>query len=117
MDPAESDVTPRDTNRDEKSKKNHRSWLAPAGVAVAGLAGLALLLIRGCWHRKMSWPVRGQGYSYQVCMGCGVKRLFDEKNFRSYGPFKWELEELIAWDRARTGQPQPPAPEQHRSAS
>jgi DNA-directed RNA polymerase subunit RPC12/RpoP len=48
----------------------------------------------------MSWPVRSQGYSYQVCTNCGIKRLFDEKAFRSYGPYSYELERLIEWERA-----------------
>lgn len=49
----------------------------------------------------MSWPVRYQDYSYQVCLGCGIKRLFDEKSFRSYGPFSYDLNQLIAREKAR----------------
>ena len=37
------------------------------------MAGAALFIFRGCWHNKMSWPVRSQGYSYQVCTNCGIK--------------------------------------------
>ncbi|HWZ83108.1 MAG TPA: hypothetical protein VNW47_10810 [Terriglobales bacterium] len=86
----------------ESSGKSKRSnWLWPAGAVATGLAGAALLLLRGCWHRRMSWPVRAEGQSYQVCLGCGVKRLFDEQNFRSYGPFHNDLNELIAWERSR----------------
>jgi len=33
-------------------------------------------------------------------MGCGTKRLFDEKSFQSYGPFSYDLNRLIAWERA-----------------
>jgi len=80
-----------------------------------GLAGVALLLLRGCWHRKMSWPVRAEGHAYQVCLGCGVKRLFDETRFRSYGPFHCDLNELIAWETAR--ETEPAAPEEQRPAS
>lgn len=80
-----------------------------------GVAGVALLLLRGCWHRKMSWPVRAQGHAYQVCLGCGVKRLFDEKNFRSYGPFHYDLNELIAWEVSRSAPAS--APEEQRPAS
>ena len=87
-------------SEDNKIGRKHRSWLWPAGVAATGLAGLGLLLVRGCWHRKMSWPVRIQGCAYQVCLGYGVKRLFDEKAFRSYGPFSHDVEELMAWERA-----------------
>ena len=32
-------------------------------------------------------------------MGCGIKRLFDEKSFRSYGPYSYELDRLMAWER------------------
>ncbi len=49
----------------------------------------------------MSWPVRSQESSYQVCLNCGIKRLFDEKNFRSYGPYSYDLERLTAWERAK----------------
>ncbi len=95
------------------------NWLWPAGAVATGFAGLALLLVRGCWHRRMSWPVRAQNYAYQVCLGCGVKRLFDEKNFRSYGPFHNDLDELIAWESARQARPPvvSPAPEEQRPAS
>jgi hypothetical protein len=64
----------------------------------------------------MSWPVRAQEVAYQVCLSCGVKRLFDENRFRSYGPFSYELADLIAWQKARTPQP-PPAQEVQRPAS
>ena len=86
-------------DKQKRSKSTKSSWLWPAGVAATGLAGFGLLLVRGCWHRKMSWPVRIQGCAYQVCLGCGVKRLFDEKAFRSYGPFSYDVEELMAWER------------------
>jgi hypothetical protein len=91
-----------DPSEKKKSEKSSKStWLWPAGAMAAGLTGFALLLVRGCWHRKMSWPVRAQGHAYQVCLGCGVKRLFDEKAFRSYGPFRYDLNELIAWEKTR----------------
>jgi len=81
-------------------KSRESGWLWPLGVAATSVAGVVLLAMRGCWHRRMSWPVRMQGQSYQVCLGCGVKRLFDEKKFCSYGPFRYDLNELIAWERA-----------------
>jgi hypothetical protein len=90
---------PKEQETPEKSKK--AGWLWPAGAMATGLAGVGLLLLRGCWHRKMSWPVRAQGYAYQVCLGCGVKRLFDETHFRSYGPFQYDLNDLIAWENSR----------------
>jgi len=104
---------PADTEKPEKPRKS--SWLWP-GMLATGFAGVALLLLRGCWHRRMSWPVRMQGYAYQVCLGCGAKRLFDEQAFRSYGPFSYDLNELIAWEQSRRPQPAP-APEEQRPAS
>ena len=100
-------------------KTRKSNWLWPAGAVATGFAGVALLLLRGCWHRRMSWPVRAQGYAYQVCLGCGVKRLFDEQNFRSYGPFHNDLNDLIAWESARRTEPSvaPIVPEEQRPAS
>ena len=79
----------------EKLKKS--SWWCP-GVVANSLAGVAVLAVRDCWHGKKSWPIRGQGYSYQVCLSCGAKRLFDEKTFTAYGPFRYDLNELTAWE-------------------
>ena len=76
-----------------------RFW--PLGVLATSVAGVALGSLRGCWHRRMSWPVRMQSHSYQVCLECGVKRLFDEDRFCSYGPFRYDLAELIAWEREK----------------
>jgi len=87
--------------RGESAKSWKSGWLWPVGVMMTSLAGAGLLMLRGCWHRRMSWPLRAQGYSYQVCLGCGAKRLFDEKRFSSHGPFRYDLNELIAWEMAR----------------
>jgi hypothetical protein len=76
-------------------------WKLPLGLVATGVAGAAVLVLRGCWHRKMSWPVRFQQHSYQVCLGCGIKRLFDERAFRSYGPYSYDLNRLVAWDKAQ----------------
>src|SRR5262250_1785009 len=76
-------------------------WKVPLGLFATGVAGAAVLVLRGCWHRKMSWPVRFQQHSYQVCLGCGIKRLFDEKRFRAYGPYSYDLNRLIAQDRVK----------------
>ncbi len=73
-------------------------WKIPLGVVATGVAGAAVLVLRGCWHRKMSWPIRAQGHSYQVCLGCGIKRLFDESSFRAYGPYSYDLNRLVSWD-------------------
>jgi hypothetical protein len=82
-------------------EKGRTRWLWPVGIVATGLAGAAVAIMRGCWHQKMSWPIRVQEHSYQVCLGCGIKRLFDEHNFRSYGPYSYDLHRLIAWERAR----------------
>jgi len=105
---------PKDISPPSKAKKSN--WLWPAGAVVTGVAGFAVLMLRGCWHRRMSWPVRAQGYSYQVCLGCGVKRLFDENNFRSYGPFHYDLNKLIEWEQSHEVEV-PLAPEKQRPAS
>ncbi len=84
---------------EENKPKSRWSWLA--GLVATGVAGAAVILLRGCWHRKMSWPVRAQDYTYQVCLGCGIKRLFDEQTFRAYGPYSYDLSRLIAWSRSQ----------------
>ena len=76
-------------------------WKVPLGLVATGVAGAAVLVLRGCWHRKMSWPVRFQQHSYQVCLGCGIKRLFDEKRFRAYGPYSYDLNKLVAWEQGK----------------
>ena len=83
---------------DEKKSR----WKVPLGLVATGVAGAAVLVLRGCWHRKMSWPVRSQNCSYQVCLGCGIKRVFDEKAFRAYGPYSYDLKRLIAWGEKRS---------------
>jgi len=82
----------------DRSGENKRfGWLWPVGVMATSFAGVVLVALRGCWHRRMSWPVRIQSHAYQVCLGCGAKRLFDEEHFRAYGPYRYDLDELIAW--------------------
>jgi hypothetical protein len=108
-------VTSLDPPKSPKTKRPR--WLWPMGLMATGLAGAAVLF-RGCWHRRMSWPVRSAGHSYQVCLGCGAKRLFDEDAFQSYGPYSYELQRLIAWDREQLGKRQAQAAQsQHRTAS
>ena len=87
------------SQKQDKGKKS--GWKVPFGLVATGVAGAAVLVLRGCWHRKMSWPVRYQDHSYQVCLGCGIKRLFDEKAFRAYGPYSYDLNRLIAKDIGR----------------
>jgi len=83
-----------------EEKKSSR-WIWPLSLMATTVAGAAVVVLRGCWHSKMSWPVRSHECSYQVCLNCGIKRLFDEKNFRSYGSYSYDLERLISWERAK----------------
>jgi hypothetical protein len=83
----------------EIKPKSRWSWIS--GLMATGVAGAAVILLRGCWHGKMSWPVRAQDYTYQVCLGCGIKRLFDEQSFRAYGPYSYDLNRLITWARSQ----------------
>jgi hypothetical protein len=77
-------------------------WLLPLGIAAAGVGTVAALLLRGCWHTHMSWPMRhDEEFSYRVCTDCGIIRLFDPVAFRSYGPYGHDLQDLIARERAR----------------
>lgn len=111
-------VVEKEHDQDPNSKKTKRSrWLWPMGLLATGMAGAAVVL-RGCWHSKMSWPVRSQGVAYQVCTGCGIKRLFDEDVFRGYGPYSYDVQRLLAYDQARRLKNQPQAsPDEHRTAS
>jgi hypothetical protein len=100
-------------------QKKKTRWL-PLSLLATAFAGVGVVLFRGCWHRKMSWPVRSAGYCYQVCTGCGIKRLFDEELFRAYGPYNYDLDRLIAAKRGQPSAPKlVPEPEvsEHRTAS
>jgi hypothetical protein len=46
----------------------------------------------------MGWPIRDETgeFSYQVCMDCGMKRLFDERTFQGHGRYSYDLQELIS---------------------
>ena len=79
-------------------RKRFKQWWPT--IVVGALAGAAVALSRGCWHGKKGWPIRAEGYSYQVCLTCGAMRLFDEKTFRGYGPFRYDLNELIEWEKS-----------------
>ncbi|HTZ94835.1 MAG TPA: hypothetical protein VMB18_00455 [Terriglobales bacterium] len=97
--------------------KKKSKWLWPLGLLATGFAGAGVMLFRGCWHGKMSWPVRAQGYSYQVCLSCGIKRLFDEEAFRAYGPYSYDLNRLISLADARPRKIREAGPGEHRTAS
>lgn len=99
------------------SEEKKKRWLWPWGLLATGLAGAGVVILRGCWHGKMSWPVRAQKHSYQVCLDCGIKRLFDENAFRAYGPYSYDLNRLIAWEQARQSRLKPVAAKEQRTAS
>lgn len=100
------------------SQKKGMPWVWPISLMATAMAGLGVVLLRGCWHRKMSWPVRSTGVCYQVCTGCGIKRLFNERYFRAYGPYSYDLEKLRAYQRQEEIL-EPPFEDihEHRSAS
>lgn len=82
--------------------KKYRKLLWPLGLAAAGVGTAGAILLRGCWHTNLSWPIKhDEHYSYRICTECGAKRLFDPEAFREYGPYGYDLDELIARERAR----------------
>jgi hypothetical protein len=84
------------------SRRKLWRWAWPLGIVVAGVGTAAAVVLRGCWHTHMSWPTQyDDHYSYRVCTDCGVMRLFDPESFRGYGPYGYDLRELIARDRVR----------------
>ncbi len=101
----------------------HRHWVWPLG-ALAGVGSVMAFMLRGCWHSSMSWPIRvDDDFSYQVCTACGIKRLYDVKSFHAYGPYGYELHELIARERTarmrrrkqqERARARVPAPDVHR---
>jgi len=94
------------TEQKKTEQKKKSRWRFPVGLMATGLAGAAVFVFRGCWHKKMSWPIRVQQHSYQVCLNCGIKRLFDEQSFRAYGPYSYDLLKLVAMEnKRREGQP------------
>ena len=109
----------------ETSSRRGLHWAWPLGLALAGLGSAAAFMLRGCWHTSMSWPISyDEEFSYQVCPSCGIKRLFDTTTFHGYGPYDYDLAELIAYEKAerarrlqryqqqaeQTGPPEPPKP-------
>jgi hypothetical protein len=81
------------------SQKKNR-WPRPLGLLVVWAGRAVAFLLRGCWHTDLGWPIREGHHSYQVCLGCGIKRLFDENTFCGYGPYGYNMNELIARERA-----------------
>jgi hypothetical protein len=100
----ESQATaPEDSPKELARKRRRVHWIFPLGIGLAGLASAAAFVLRGCWHRNMSWPARAEDehghFSYQVCNDCGIIRLFDERTFRGIGPYGYDLHALIAAER------------------
>ena len=96
MNDSSPDKNPETSN---KKKRRRSGWRWALGLMAAGVGGAGVFLLRGCWHTKMSWPIREGDHSYQVCLGCGIKRLFNEEQFHSYGPYAYDVKELIARER------------------
>jgi hypothetical protein len=96
-----------DTVDQEKPEKLKKSSWWRRGAVTASLAEAAVTAFRGCWHGRMSWPVAVRGYSYRICLSCGAMRLFDEKTFSAFGPFRYDLEQLIAWEKSANRNPAP----------
>ena len=53
------------------------------------------LVFGGCRHKKLGWPIWLGGYAYRVCLDCGIKRLFDEETLRGYGPYSYQIQDLL----------------------
>jgi len=91
----------------EKSERPKKvNWWWAAEVLASALAGAVGVAFRGCLHGRLSWPVAVRGYSYRVCLSCGAKRLFDEKTFTGYGPYRYDLNESITPEKS-VGQESP----------
>lgn len=85
--------------RVSNNKRRGSRWAWPLGLLAAGAGSAAVFLLRGCRHTRMSWPIREGDHAYQVCLECGIKRLFAENTFHSYGPYGYDVKELIARER------------------
>jgi hypothetical protein len=94
---------PQGSPEEAERKRRRVHWVFPVGIGLAGLASAAAFVLRGCWHRNMSWPARVEDerghFAYQVCNDCGIMRLFDERTFRGIGPYGYDLHALIAGER------------------
>ena len=40
-----------------------------------------------CRHKGMSRPFTHEGRTYRVCLKCGMRRDFDLRSWKMYGPF------------------------------
>jgi len=62
-----------------------------AGLLLVSVGSVAKRIFRYCRHKRMGWPIRQDGYTYQACLDCGIKRLFDENRFQPCGRFSHNL--------------------------
>jgi len=61
------------------------------GLLLVGVGLAVKRLVRFCRHKRMGWPIRHGRYTYQACLDCGIQRPFDEKRFRPYGRYSYDL--------------------------
>jgi len=40
-----------------------------------------------CWHRRMGWPLTRDGLTYRACLKCGMRRGFNPKTWKTFGPY------------------------------
>jgi len=69
--------------------------MLPGAILKNLLKAAQTLILGGCLHRKMGWPIWLDGHSYRVCMDCGIQRLFDEATLREYGPYSYQVHDLL----------------------
>lgn len=67
----------------------------------AGAVSGIVTRILGCWHTDMSRPVTRAGETYRVCLGCGARRRFDVRSWRTLGGFYYVSPDKTA-DTAQT---------------
>jgi hypothetical protein len=41
----------------------------------------------GCWHPRLTRPISDNDSTYQTCVECGARRLFDTDTFTPTGSF------------------------------
>ena len=41
----------------------------------------------GCWHPRLTRPISDNHSTYQSCVECGARRLYDTETFKPTGPF------------------------------
>lgn len=51
----------------------------------------------GCRHRRLTRPFTNNNSSYRACLGCGARREFDTKSFKTLGAFYYP--HSVAFDR------------------